>query len=144
MIGTTKRTFVAGVTALALLVAPIGLTAQWGDHGPAFSTAPAISTVHAAESRPTSTQPPSKDGPTFTSSGTASKATGTQTRPGKGRFTNAECQAIAETVEQYIDNFVEAGATGNVVSAMNWYDLAETTANAATAQGCSLSGTGLL
>ena len=142
MIGTTKRTFVAGVTALALLATPVGITAQWCDHGPKISAAPAVSTVHAAESRPTSTKPPSKSGPTFTSSGTA-KATGYQTRPGTGRFTDDDCQAVAETVEQYIDNFVEAGATGNVNSAIEWRELAEATASAGLDQGCALSGTGI-
>ncbi len=135
-----KHTLAAGVAALALLVTPVGLTAQWSEHGPAISNTPAVSTAYAAPNRPTTTTPPAPGGPTFTSSGTASKATGWQTRPGKGRFTDADCQNVAETVDQDLDNAADAGAAGDGRGAIYWMNLAETTASSAMDQGCAFSG----
>jgi len=100
-----KHTLAAGVAALALLVTPVGLTAQWSNHGPAISTAPAISTVHAASNRPNTTKPPT-NAPTFTSSGTASKTTGWQT--GSGSCNDACCQQLADSYDAYMDKYYSA------------------------------------
>ena len=110
-----KHTLAAGITAFALLVTPIGLTAQWNDHGPALSTTPAISVAHAASNRPTTKKPPTNGGPTFTSNGTTQKTTGFQTR--SGGLSDTFCQTIADTYDDVQDQIADANATGDTRTA---------------------------
>jgi hypothetical protein len=97
-----KHALAAGVTAIALLVAPVGLTIQTGDYGRAIATTSAISTAHAAVSRPTPKKAPSNGGPTFTSSGgQSSRTTGYQS--GSGNASNELCQDAAGLYDAQID-----------------------------------------
>lgn len=110
-----KHTLVAGVTALALLITPVGLTVQWNDHGPAMATAPAVSAAYAAPNRPTTKKPPTAGGPTFTSGGTTTRTTGYQT--GSGKASDFYCQAAADVYDEMQDQLADANAAGDVKSA---------------------------
>jgi hypothetical protein len=129
-----KHTLAAGVAALALLIAPVGLTVQWNDHGPAISTTLAISTVHAASNGSTPKKPPASGGPTFTSSGTASRTEGFAS-PG-GKWSNEMCQEAAELFDFFNDELAEANATGDSRVSLWMAQEAQTIENAATSNGC--------
>jgi hypothetical protein len=130
-----KHTLAAGVAALALLIAPVGLTVQWNDHGPALATAPAVSRVHAAASRPTPKKSPADGGPTFTSSGATSKTTGYQT--GSGSVDDDWCQTAADKYDRYQGYVATATAVGDTKSAEMWADLSVKVENLAGDEGCA-------
>lgn len=100
-----KHLTIAGVVALAALVAPVGVAFQWGDQGPSVTGGKAVSTVYAAPSRPIPKKPPS-GGPTFTSSGTASKTTGYQS--GSGTTSDETCQGAADAYDHLMGQFFDA------------------------------------
>ena len=135
-----KHLLIAGITALSLLVTPGGAAVEWSAHGPLILTASTISTAHAAPKPPTPKKPPTNGGPTLTSSGTTAKTTGWQTRPGKGRFTDADCQAVADTIDYYHDKQFEAEAAGNGAGYIHWSNLAQDLASAGMDQGCAFEG----
>jgi hypothetical protein len=132
-----KHTFAAGVAALTLLFAPVGLTIQWSEHGPAMSTTPAISTVHAAN-RPTPKKAPSNGGPAFTSGGATQKTTGWQT-PG-GMMTDNQCQAVADKFDEYTDNMIAADIAGDYQAASDWGDKAIAILGSGEKYGCAFTG----
>lgn len=131
-----KHTLVAGITAFALLVAPTGLSAQWGEHGPAISTAPSISTAYAASKRPT-TKPPSNGGPGTTtgSGGNVSKARGFHPSLFVDQM-NEYCQTMAEIVEANIEASIDYANSGNGVRAAEYEAHALATMNTAESRGC--------
>jgi hypothetical protein len=139
-----KHTLAAGVTALALLIAPVGLSVQWNEHGPALSTAPAVSTAHAAPGRPTPKKPPSSGGPTFTSSGSASRTTGWQAPGGNRQMTDEQCQAVADGYDAYNDLAVEAGLAGDNKSYIEYSHQAEALLNSGLDHGCAFTGPDIL
>jgi hypothetical protein len=130
-----KHTLAAGVAAFALLVTPVGLTAQWNDHGPAISTAPAISMAHAAANRPTTMEPPADGAPTITSSGTTSKTTGYQT--GSGKVGDDWCQVAADRIDRYGNHAAVADAAGDSRAAQNWRELAQKVESLGADEGCA-------
>lgn len=133
-----KHTLIAGVAALSLLVAPVGLTVQWNEHGPKLAAEPAIPSAFAAANRPNPKKPPMSGTPTFTSNGNASKPEGWQT--GTGNLSDDQCQAVAETISQFLDNAMEAT---DPETSTYWVIRAETNADLGMDQGCAFANTGI-
>jgi hypothetical protein len=130
-----KHTLVAGLTAFALLIAPVGLSVQWNERGPALSTAPAISTAFAAPSRPTPKKPPANGGPTITSGGTASRTTGFQTRA--GGISDELCQAYADEIDETAEYADIAAAGGDPGAAIFWTQQAQAAESEGMDMGCA-------
>ena len=130
-----KHTLTAGVAALALLVTPVGLTAQWSDHGPAISTTPVISTAHAAPNRPTTTKPPATGGPTFTSSGNVSKTRGFHPSLFIDKM-NEYCQGMADAYDGVMDLAGYHQDANNGPKALEMYNRADEIKQTAESRGC--------
>jgi len=133
-----KHTLIAGIAALALLIAPITLTAQWSDHGPAIiSTASAVSTAHAASSRPTPTKAPSTGGPATTTSGggNVSKVRGFHPSLLVDQM-NDYCQAMADIWDSTIDLAQYYNSIGNDVKFSEMAQRAGAIESDAQSHGC--------
>ena len=131
-----KHTLVAGITAFALLITPVGLTAQWSDHGPAISTAPATSTAHAAPNQPTPKKPPANGGPVVTTSGgNVSKTRGFHPSLLVGQMSEY-CQAMADIYDNAIDLAEYYNSIGNLDKTFEMAQRAGAIESDAQSRGC--------